>query len=285
VRRALLVLLLLGLPCRATAEGRAVPPPAANVAPRAPAANVAPRAPAANVAPLAPRPPIHRLHRLYRHAYGVEVGVSPARTVFTITTPEDHDLYVEGHRLRIDLIAKELVRQNPDRYAHVDLARLHHAALSHDQMKVERDPAVLRRFGFVEPPRQTLVRLWGRPLSTLSGPLAGDEGADFVTKLTRADHALEKGMTAEEIELINLADKIDKGSDPVAHFEELGRTGRAASEYLRNPQHPEYDPVKSPQLADMAERVERVLGVVVPAHLGTLSLLEQRRPGPPAERR
>lgn len=216
------------------------------------------------------------LVRHHVHVYGDKKVVSPFRVQFSITTPEEHDLYIESHRLRIDRIAKEIVRQNPERYKHVDVRRLQRAALAHDQIKVERDPRVLARYGFTEPPRETLVKLWGKPASSTNG-LSDDAGGRFFAQLTAADHDLEREFTTDEIEIVNLADKIDKGSDPVPKFEELGRTGQPASVYLRNTNHRDYDPVKSPQLADMAARVERVLDEVVPDHLQTLNYVARRK--------
>ena len=181
-----------------------------------------------------------------------------------VTTKRQLVEHVQAHRLRMAHLAEGILHVGGERYKSVDRRVLALAIFEHDEMKVTTDRTLLRSFGFDRMVAGHLVEFWGRALSDNSG-LDASSGAKVLKRMNEGDHWLEQKFPVLVLEIVHLADKIDKGVDPITKFEELGRTAVPASQYLRNPLNPEYNPV----LAGFALQIEQRYDEIVPRVLSS----------------
>lgn len=223
---------------------------------------------------------------VYPHDYGDGQGtrLTPFKDTRHVFTKRDLVDHVEAHRERIWILAKEIIRQNPDRYRHLPLPRLLRAvkaaAFDHDAMKITGDRKLLREFGFGgnretgQRPRTVashLVELWGKRVSTENGldPKLGR----VLKQMNLGDKRFEARHMPEAVEIVNFADKIDKGMDPLTKFEELGRVAVLPSRYYSNPKNTAYNP----GFARMAKGVEERYYEIIPKSLESLAYREAAR--------
>ena len=167
--------------------------------------------------------------------------------------------HVRAHRWRIVYLAEEIIHVGGARYKSVDRNLLKRAIFEHDEMKITTDRKLLRTLGFKRMVASHLVDLWGVSLSNEDG-LNDSYGANILKLMNKGDQRLEQKHPPLVLEIVHLADKIDKGSDPITKHEELGRATIVASEYLSNPLNKEYNPT----LAGFARVIESRYEQIIP---------------------
>ncbi len=157
--------------------------------------------------------------------------------VLSVTTPSEFVLATKLHVARVRLLAAELRRRYPDEFAQVDPDVLDAFASLHDAAKTNDTPEFLSEHGLDKPLADDLVVHWGRRIKateTATHPL--------VDKVNRVDAKVSQRFFAErqippdlaELYefLVEVADKVDRGSAPLSRYEEMGKTAVAVSEYL-----------------------------------------------------
>lgn len=226
---------------------------------------------------------------VYPHDYGPQgTRLTPLAADRHVFTKRDLVHHIEAHRERIWILSQEIVKQNPERYGAVDLDEVRSLAFKHDEMKVTGDRTLLRELGFGgdastgRRPRTVaghLVDLWGKRVSSESG-LDPEAGAVMV-KMNKGDKQFEAAYSPETQEIVSLADKIDKGMDPLTKFEELGRVAIKPSQYLSNPSN---SYAYNPEMARMAEGVEERYYEIIPERFESLAYRRMARERDAAKR-
>ncbi len=157
---------------------------------------------------------------------------------FSVTSTDELVAYMQAHIKRVAVLAQAVLTHHPSSFPAVDAAMLALFCSVHDRSKVDGRPEFLRAHGLKQPIANDLLRLWGQNVV--------DRNRGVIDTLNRVDASVEQAffdahgigddVRVQYQTLVSVADSVDRGMNRVSRHEEMGRSLKPASGFMREPE-------------------------------------------------